>query len=273
MDNLKMNKKEQHVEKVITIYKNAEEFLDEITPSELRGELEKYFNPEKKFKSKNDILCNLLGSLQNKQMSTNVIGFWKENKVQKFKEILFDFDADRILCTYTAESLYDCFKTQFLVRNADSNRNLWKMYAQSVISACKFISRFNDSTDFDNFITRFAYNEFSSAALPMLLSKEIFGLGFPLACDFLKELGYIQYPKPDVHIKNIFNAFGLCEDNDYSAYKAVIEMARIVEKTPYQVDKIFWLIGSGYYYKSDKKIGSQKQNFIQKMKKKYPHEI
>ena len=103
-----MNINEKHVERIKIIYKNAEEFLCEITPSELRGEeLEKYFNPVKKSKSKNEILFHLFGSLQNKQMSTNVIGFWKDDKKQIFKDILFDYDADTILSTYTADTLYD----------------------------------------------------------------------------------------------------------------------------------------------------------------------
>ena len=260
--------KTKHVETVTMIYENAEEFLYDITPIELRGEkLEKYFDPGKKFRTKNDILFRLLGSLQNKQMFTNVIGFWKDDRQPIFKDIFEDYNPDAILKKYNVDSLFACFKERFPINNADSNRNSWKMYANSVLSACKFLSKFKDANDFDNFIIRFSYNEFSSAALPMLLEKEIFGLGFTLACDFLKELGYTEYPKPDVHIKDIFCAFNLCEDNDYSAYKAVIEMARIVEKTPYKVDKIFWLISSGNYYDDKTKIAGSKDKFIEKVKK------
>ena len=259
---------DKHAEKVKLIYKEAENFLYEITPSELRGEdLEKYFNPAKNLKSKKDILVQLLGSLQNKQSAPNVIGFWKDDRKSLFKDILFDYDADTILSTYTADLLFECFKKHFPINNADSKGNLWKKYAKSVISACEFLSKFNDARDFDNFINRFSYNKFSSAALPMLLEKEIFGLGFALACDFLKELGYTEYPKPDVHIIDIFHEFGLCKKNAYSAYKAVIEMAQIVDETPYKVDKIFWLIGSGNYYLDKKEIRGNKKEFIEKMGK------
>lgn len=103
----------------------------------------------------------------------------------------------------------------------------------------------------------------------MSVEKEVFGLGFPLACDFLKELGYCEYPKPDVHIKDIFVAFDLCENNDYSAYKAVIEMANIVKDSAYNVDKMLWLIGSGDYYKHNITIGTNKDKFIDKVKNKY----
>jgi len=262
-----MNKEE----KMKVIYTEAEKFLYDITPIEIRGnKLGKYFDVGKKFKFKDEIFFRLLGSLQNKQMATNVIGFWKDNRSPVFKEILLDYDSDAILMEYKSDAdlLFESFKKYFSIKNADSDRNLWRMYAKAVISACKFLSKFKDATDFDNFVMRFSYNAFSSAALPMLLEKEIYGLGFALACDFLKELGYTEYPKPDVHIKDIFAKFDLCEHNDYSAYKAVIEMARVVNETPYKVDKIFWLIGSGNYYldknnKEDKK--GKKKEFIEKM--------
>ena len=268
-----MNSNEKHDEKVRIIYRKAEEFLLETTPSELCGELEKYFNVEKKFNSKNEIMFQLFGSLQNKHMATNVIGFWKDDRKPIFREVLFDYHSDTILNTYKADAdlLFDCFQKRFSINNAESKRNLWKMYAKSVISACNFLRIFSDANDFDKFIKCFSYNKLSSAALPMLLEKEVFGLGFALACDFLKELGYTQYPKPDVHIIEIFHAFGLCEKNDYSAYKAVIEMAHIVNQTPYKVDKIFWLIGSGNYYhdKIEIKDNKNKEKFIERIKKEY----
>jgi thermostable 8-oxoguanine DNA glycosylase len=40
----------------------------------------------------------------------------------------------------------------------------------------------------------------------MLISREVKGIGFPLACDFLKEMGFTGFAKPDVHIKTIFKA-------------------------------------------------------------------
>jgi len=260
--------KEKKSEKIKVIYKEAEKFLNDITPAELRGkELEKYFYVEKKYKFKNEILIQLLGSLQNKLMSPKVIGFGKDDRKPRFKEIFLDYDSDAILSKYkSVDELYEQFKNKFSIKNPDSDRNLWKTYAKSTISACEFLFKFKDANDFDNFINRFSYNEFSSAALPMLLGKEIFGLGFALACDFLKELGYMEYPKPDVHIKDIFHAFGLCENKDYAAYKAVIEMAHVVNQTPYKVDKIFWLISSGNYYFDKKEIKGSKNVFIERTK-------
>lgn len=103
----------------------------------------------------------------------------------------------------------------------------------------------------------------------MLLSHEIDGFGFALSCDFLKELGYVNFPKPDVHLRDIFTALKLCqdEDDDYHLFKAIVRVAGHADVTPYNADKVFWLIGSGNFYDdptigSKGKIGRHKQAFI-----------
>lgn len=250
-------------EKMVFIYENAKSYLNNICLNDIsKDELNKYFNIKKSFKTKNDILYRLLLSLQNRQMSTNVIGLAKEDRLEIFKSILFNFDDKKILKHYNEETLLEKFNENFTIKNIESKNNLWRLYSKSVISASEFVNKFKDAKDFNNFVNRFNYNEMSIAALPMLLEKEIVGLGFPLACDFLKELGFSEYPKPDVHIKDIFVAFDLCDNNDYSAYKAVIEMANVVKDTPYNVDKIFWLISSGNFYLHNINIGRHKEDFI-----------
>lgn len=242
------------------LYNEAFTYLGNICPSNVN--INKYLNVQKKFKTKNDILYRLLISLQNRQMSSNVIGIEKEERKPIIKKILFDYDSNKILKNYNADNLLNEFNKKFDIKNIDSKNNLWRLYSKSIISACEFVNKFEDANDFDRFVSLFKYNELSSAALPMLLEREIVGLGFPLACDFLKELGYNEYPKPDVHIKDIFVAFDLCDNNDYSAYKAVIEMANIVNENPYKVDKIFWLIGAGNFYLDNINIGRNKEEFI-----------
>lgn len=254
-------------DKMIFIYNEAKKFLYEITPIEVGNKgINEYLNVKKKYKSKNDILRRLLLSLQNMQMLPKVIGLDNEKRRDIFNKLLFNYDSDNILSNYNEESLLKVFNDNFVIKNIDNPKNLWRRYVKSIISACRFVNSFDSVKDFNNFVNRFNYNEMSSAALPMLLEREIFGLGFPLACDFLKELGFSEYPKPDVHIKDIFVAFDLCENNDYSAYKVVIEMANIVKDSAYNVDKVFWLIGSGNFYLHDVNIGRNKEKFINRVK-------
>jgi hypothetical protein len=103
----------------------------------------------------------------------------------------------------------------------------------------------------------------------MLLSKEVDGLGFALSCDFLKEMGYVNFPKPDVHLRDIFTSLGLCKDksDDYQLFKAVIRVAGHAGVSAYNADKAFWLIGSGNFYDDchigkKGRAGSRKKEFI-----------
>ena len=74
-----------------------------------------------------------------------------------------------------------------------------------------------------------------------------------------------------MHIKEIFQELGLCPwgTSDYEVFKAVARVARSVGVTPYNVDKLFWLIGSGNFYENPEigingKIGRRKKQFIEK---------
>ncbi len=96
----------------------------------------------------------------------------------------------------------------------------------------------------------------------MLLGKEINGIGFALAGDFLKELGYTEYPKPDVHLMDVFSSLEICPNKQYDVYKAIIRMADVVGKNAYYVDKVFWLICSGKYHYDDIKVAGKKKEFI-----------
>ncbi len=116
----------------------------------------------------------------------------------------------------------------------------------------------------------FDEEERARPALPMLLAQEIEGFGFVLACDFFKGLGYENFSKPDVHVKDIFWAIGLSPwgTSDYEVFKAVARVARNVNVTPYNVDKLFWLIGSGNFYEdpdigNNGRIGGHKKAFIE----------
>jgi thermostable 8-oxoguanine DNA glycosylase len=102
-----------------------------------------------------------------------------------------------------------------------------------------------------------------------LVSQEVRGLGFALACDYLKELGYVNFAKPDVHLRDIFCRLGLCttEADDYTLFKAIVRIAKHAEVPAYRVDKLFWLIGNGNFYEhstigKNGKIGSHKEEFI-----------
>lgn len=246
-----------------TMYAEAKVMLNELCPKEI--DLDKYFNLEKSFKTKNDILFTLLISLQDKQMSYNVIGILKPERKEIFRKLLFDFDCDMILNNYNDESLLTTFSKNFNINNIDSKQNLWRLYAKSVISSAQFLNTFNSAEEFDMFVNKYNDNKLE---LITLLQSKIYGLGFALACNFLKDLGYSEYSKPDVHIKDIFLAFELCNNDEYSVFNSVAEMSKIVNDSAFNIDRLFWLICSGKLYLDDANIGRHKEEFIDRVMNK-----
>lgn len=251
------------------VYECAKEFINEIIAGNSgldKSTLEKHLQHESKFDNLQDATCRLIESLSNRNMMASVIGFAK--KKGEMRELLFDFDPSRILANYQdANELLSVFKSKFELRNVQSRRNLWRKFAEGILSGSKFMASFKGKEDFDDFIKNFARNKYTKAALPMLLSKEIKGFGFALACDFLKELGYRDYPKPDVHLIKIFHSLGLSKTAEpYEVYKSIIEMAEAVGEDAYTVDKIFWLISSGRFYLVDIEVGRNRDKFIRNTK-------
>jgi len=229
--------------------------------------LDAHMQQEQKFDNLFDAQRRLIISLQNRVMMPGVIQFEKIEK--EFKLILFDYDPNKIVTAYkNADELLEKFKSKFNLKKTENKRNLWRKFSEGIVSGSKFIASFKNKKDFDDFIKTFAHNKYTKAALPMLLSKEISGFGFALACDFLKELGYRDYPKPDVILIDIFYRLGLSKsDEQYEVYKSIVEMSEAVGEDAYIVDKIFWLIGSGKLA-GNKSVGRNREEFIKSVKTK-----
>jgi len=242
------------------LYEAACDYLNRIKPDGVN--LEDYFYGDNKdYQSLEEIFIRFITSAQNYQRMPNVIAF--EKREEDIARILFGYDIQKI-AELSEETLYKQFRLWFNVTTPDSKRNSWYKWSCSVIDSAKFVSGFKDAADFDEFVKRFDYNAVSRMALPLLIQARVRGVGFALACDLLKELGYTNYPKPDIHMIDVFNSLGLCDRDPISAFEAIGRMADECRVTPYKVDKVFWLICSGNFYKEKPpiKIKGQKKELI-----------
>lgn len=251
------------------VFESAKKFLNDIIskyPDLNNAVLEKHLEHESKFENILDAHRRLIESLSNRNMMASVIGFNRREK--EMREILFGYNPAEILNAYkNADDLLDIFRSRFNLQNAQGKRSLWRKFSEGIISGSVFMVSFKDKNDFDSFIKTFARNKYTKAALPMLLSKEVRGFGFALACDFLKELGYRDYPKPDVHLIKIFHSLRLSPSIEpYEVYKSIIEMSEAVGENAYTVDKIFWLISSGRFYLVNVDTGRNRERFIKSVK-------
>lgn len=259
-------------EKNQIVYRQATEYLKSVLPQGIQEkDLEKYYlGDDADFKSLEDVFVRLIKSAQNYQVMPNVIKF--DDRIKCIKDVLCGFDY-KVVAEMHAEDLYHAFRRKFNVASKDSKMNCWYKWSKSIVDAAEFISKFKDIDDFKHFISLYDYNTMTRMSLPLLISSEINGIGFPLACDFLKELGYLNYPKPDVHIVEIFSKLGFSSKNPLDVYKALIRMYEDCKEidssvTPYKIDKILWLISTGDFYYDKGVNGSRyRDDFIEEVKK------
>lgn len=238
--------------------------------------VEKYLNPltlNPKPTSKEGIYQRILESAQNANMKAGVIGR-AIGGVRKLSLVLEDFNPKTVIDKYAGdwETILDDIVEKLKPRGEirRTPRSIWPHYCQTILSAASFIEQFASASDFFSWVDFFDRDDRARPSLPMLLSREIDGFGFALSCDFLKEMGYVNFPKPDVHLHDIFTSLGLCNDksDEYQLFKAVIRVANHAGVNAYNADKVFWLIGSGYFYSDlhigkEGRVGSRKKAFIE----------
>jgi thermostable 8-oxoguanine DNA glycosylase len=262
------------------LYKYAYNYL--LSKDKVTDELiKKHFVPEyQKPDSINDIYKQLCTSAQNRQMSNKVIGL-AIGGIDQLRTVLFDFNPQKVTKAYAKtdnllllETIVIKLRPKGEVRK--TSRSLWPQFCQSVIDAAYFLHIFEEAKDFYKWADFFAKDLRAKPALPLMISTEIAGIGFPLACDFLKEIGFIQYGKPDVHLKEIFRELYLINPNeknnlktDYQVHKVIDQIAIENNVTPFEVDKLFWLIGSGNFYHAGLKIGRNRGEFIEMVKSNF----
>ncbi len=237
--------------------------------------LEEYLNPSLDSLRAPDISSiyyRLLDSAQNRGMSSGVIG-GAIGGIDRLGVILCSFKPAEVSRKYGLDwqQVLDDIEQQLQPRGQfrRTPRSIWPLFCRTTTSGALYLSQFHSADEFYGWVDIFAKDDRVRPALPMLLSFEIEGFGFPLACDFLKELGYFDFGKPDVHVKAIFKGLGLVDNDtdDYRVFKAITRVAYNQGVTPYNVDKLFWLVGSGFLYNhrhlgSGGRIGTNRNLFI-----------
>lgn len=208
-----------------------------------------------------ELYRGLLVSAQNRQGMPNSIG-----DVSQLEGVLCDFDPARVRDRYA--SWEDVFRRversevvsppgRFDIENAHSH---WVQFSKSVVSAADFLADFEDVAAFDALVSEVTSGENSERAdAPRLLSAEVHGIGFATACDFLKESGYRGFVKPDTHVRDIFVGAGVSDPDadDVELFDDAVAFASAIGATPYEVDKLFWIVGSGRFPNATAADGSE----------------
>lgn len=254
--------------KEIDYFNKAKEYLlsfEGITEEMISTQLNEWKG--KKPKDIKELFKAFLGHAKNRQGMPNSIG-----DINRLEDVLCNFNHVEIIKKHENwEAVFDAIsKSKYnppgrMVKS--NNRSHWVIYCKAIISISNFLLAYKDIEEFNEFVQGFLTNEHSKLALPLLLSAEIFGFGFALSCDFLKENVSPQFIKPDTHINDIAQGLGITkETKNFDIFKDVLAYCREIDVLPYEVDKLFWLVGSGNFYLFGEKIKVDKHKFIESIK-------
>ena len=248
------------------IYEHARRYLlsfEQISNEMLDAQLNEWRTQTECLNDLSKVFHVMINAFTSPQGKGNYIG-----DTDKLRPFLFDFDHGEVLAEYNSwEELFDAIITSDYTppgrMDKNNPRNTWVQFCKCILSIAKFLSIYKDVGEFNQFVQGFYLNEYSRVALPLLLEKEIFGYGFAVSCDFLKDAGYPEFIKPDTHVNDIAKNLGITHSTDnYQIFKDLIVYCRSINKLPFEVDKLFWLVGSGRFYLYDVRINTSKWDFI-----------
>lgn len=257
----------------LEFYNEAKNYLlsfDTVTAEMLDAQLTEQNHT--KPKDIQELFKRMLVLAQSRQGMPHSIG--GEAGIEELSDTLFNYDHQKVREQYKSwGDLFDALHSNqsiTRIQNTDKNnrRNNWVIYCQAILSICDFLSPYKNLEEFNAFTADFLKYEHGKCALPLLVSSDIFGFGFALACDFLKENISPDFVKPDTQLNYIAKKLGITNSKtDYHIFKDIMNYCRQIDKSPYEVDALFTLIGSGHFTLSDTKIESSKSDFVAKFSK------
>ena len=224
-------------------------------------------NTDIKKKDMSDVFDIALVVLQDYYNFPNVIKYDKNKEVIK-KEICFP--CFKKCATLDPKKIAEKITKQLGVKCSNS----WIRYCKGIVSVASFLSAFGSFEKFKETCEYYDKDNISRIAFASYLEKKIDNMGFAIACNWLKELGYKNYSKPDTHTKDICYALKLVDSNkkDIDCFEKMSELAKECGVEAYKLDKVWWLICSGNFYRFGKRLPSpqdNKKDFIDKLSKQF----
>ncbi len=254
--------------KLKMLYKYAYDYLvSKIGQPALEQKLNHYRHH--KAETMEELFWYLINSLTNKVGMRATIG-----DVNLLGDYIFNFDPYQTHDHYQDgwKKLFKLIKNNYTPpgpMNIKNKNSYWVIFCKGILSGAEFLSGFEPYDAFDEFVNGFAFNDVSIAALPIILDQEVFGMGFPIGCDWLKEIGYSNYCKPDTHTIDILFETGVASSQDnYNVFMTMVRMGKVNNEPPAVIDRLLWFIGSGKYVEKNEKIIRHKAAFIQEVRPK-----
>ena len=228
------------------------------------ADLQKYFYPEGKATPRG-ILIRLCSSLQNSGNMRNSIKFM-ENR-DTIRRVLFNFNISRSASEYSDwKMIYEAMNKAGITDNGDRSKREtnWDKYCHGLYDGLMFLNSNSGVQQIKNYVKM---SELTDEIIEEInqISKNIHGLGFPLACDWLKECGCTWLAKPDIHIKEVMKRVRHVDNiENEDVLRLIFSWSNTINArntnrdiTPYIIDKVIWLLCTGNFYLDDISIGRE----------------
>jgi len=246
---------EDHLKNLV---QSTRTLLENIGGTELLQKELDYYQPNKlraKFPTINHVHVRLCDSIRNTQRMRLVI---TDSRFELIAKQLLNCPLD-LICHRGIEFITEVIRINCqLPDDAQERRRSWHIFKCGVVQAAHYPSVFGSAKQFYHYVDSNVQTMDEAWNLALELDA-IKGIGPPLACDFLKEIGVDRYGKPDVHIKRTFSKLKLINNinQDRGAFEVLWQMASASNCAPAVVDKIFWMASSGRWDRTlDKELAA-----------------
>lgn len=287
-------------EQALDFLETCETFLSEIAQTDeislSKEQIQRYRKPKVKLENLTlqTIFLRLAKSAANRHMLKNVIEFsdkmnrndrileaisgQKQLATKSFSDEVFKPHLQKLAVVKVDEALCNLRQDPGLIKSEKTT--LWERWLKSVSDAAAFMLQYESGQEFVHHFQSLAPEDRSAG--PLLIARNVKWVGFALACDALKELGFTQFIKPDTHLIDVFCALNLAKNKQLSVFDAATSMVQTINSdrpkekqiTAYELDKIIWLCCSGTFYNEKKQVSKGvrdlKQELIDRLQTKFP---
>lgn len=125
----------------------------------------------------------------------------------------------------------------------------WLKVFKGMADGVRYLARFGfDAARFHAHVRAKLASFADTEALVQDYQRSVAEVGTALAPNFFADLGFPEFSKPDTHVRQAVKALTGEVWSDREVFRYTADRARQYGVTPRQLDKVFYLIGSGNFY-------------------------
>ncbi len=257
----------------MNLYEYAVDYLKNHTEGLTDSILNEYFKVNK-VSSLDEAFRRGVASVvdSNRKTMANPIAYFKPNRKAAIDDVLCGFGLNAMRTKYgdDVNKLWNDFCTQVVPDSEQSPRGAWYKFAENIITLMAYLSGFKD---IDDLYAVFGNAKDVNAKIKLIntVSAKVRWWGFAMASNWIKDMGMIGFCKPDQHVRAIIDGIYQTGQEEKDVFTKVIEIAEECNISPFVLDRVLYLVGSGNFYGQGhehikKSYNGNEQDFINSFK-------